>query len=133
MLSWMAQSAVTLAAVCGAMQPATAQTRRQPQRPPSISSGWAATIAALHRLAAQRVAEVAGLARFQGHPVFLCGKSHPLSVPPKALLPAEVQPFKALLDEASGSHTGSPQGALIVNGVMHDYFLAPARRSRSRK
>ena len=44
-------------------------------------------------------------------------------VPPKALLPAEVQPFKVLLDEASGGRTGSPQGALIVNGVMHDYFF----------
>ena len=52
------------------------------------------------------------------------------SVPPKLFLPAEVEPYKELLDDASNRRTGSPQAALMVNGLVHDYFLAPAPPSK---
>lgn len=45
------------------------------------------------------------------------------AVPPRLFLPAEVVPYKDLLDEASGRRVGSPQAALMVNGVVHDYFF----------
>lgn len=45
------------------------------------------------------------------------------AVPPRLFLPAEVEPYKDLLDEASGRRVGSPQAALVVNGVVHDYFF----------
>jgi hypothetical protein len=44
-------------------------------------------------------------------------------VPPRLFLPSEVEVYKDLLDEASGGRTGSPQAALMVNGVVHDYFF----------
>ena len=45
------------------------------------------------------------------------------SVPPTLFLPAEVEPYKEQLDDASTRRTGSPQAALVVNGVVHDYFF----------
>ncbi len=45
------------------------------------------------------------------------------SVPPTFFLPSEVALFKDQLDEASNRRAGSPQGALVVNGVVHDYFF----------
>lgn len=45
------------------------------------------------------------------------------SVPPTLFLPDEVSPLKDLLDEASNRRVGSPQAALVVNGVVHDYFF----------
>jgi hypothetical protein len=45
------------------------------------------------------------------------------AVPPKLFLPDEVDPYKDQLDEASNRRIGSPQAALMVNGVVHDYFF----------
>jgi hypothetical protein len=45
------------------------------------------------------------------------------AVPPALFLPAEVEPYKDKLDEASNRRTGSPQAALVVDGVVHDYFF----------
>lgn len=45
------------------------------------------------------------------------------AVPPTLFLPSEVEVFKDQLDEASNRRTGSPQAALMVNGVVHDYFF----------
>jgi hypothetical protein len=45
------------------------------------------------------------------------------AVPPALFLPADVEPYKDQLDEASNRRTGSPQAALLVNGVVHDYFF----------
>lgn len=45
------------------------------------------------------------------------------SVPPTGLLPDEVVPYKDQLDHASNRRVGSPQAALVVNGVVHDYFF----------
>ena len=50
-------------------------------------------------------------------------KSVRSSVPPVAMLPVEVRPYKEILDAASGGNTGSPQIAFIVNGVVFDYFF----------
>lgn len=45
------------------------------------------------------------------------------AVPPTLFLPDEVDPYKDQLDEASNRRIGSPQAALMVNGVVHDYFF----------
>lgn len=45
------------------------------------------------------------------------------AVPPSLFLPNEVVPHKDQLDEASNRRVGSPQAALVVNGVVHDYFF----------
>lgn len=45
------------------------------------------------------------------------------AVPASFFLPAEVKPLKDKLDIASGGGTGSPQGALLVNGEVHDYWF----------
>ena len=45
------------------------------------------------------------------------------AVPPTLFLPDEVVPYKDQLDEASNRRIGSPQAALMVNGVVHDYFF----------
>ena len=45
------------------------------------------------------------------------------AVPPTLFLPDEVDPYKDQLDEASNRRVGSPQAALVVNGVVHDYFF----------
>jgi hypothetical protein len=45
------------------------------------------------------------------------------AVPPRLFLPDEVVPYKDQLDEASSRRIGSPQAALVVNGVVHDYFF----------
>lgn len=44
------------------------------------------------------------------------------SVPSNMFLPAEVRPYKDLLDTASGGIPGSPQAAVIVDGQVYDYF-----------
>lgn len=49
-------------------------------------------------------------------------KSINASVPPAMFLPADVKPLKAVLDEASAGGVGSPQVAVVVNGVVFDYF-----------
>lgn len=43
-------------------------------------------------------------------------------VPSTFFLPAEVKPFKAKLDEASGGRSGSPQTAILVNGEIFDSY-----------
>ncbi len=43
-------------------------------------------------------------------------------VPSRAVLPPEVAPFKEMLDEASGGRAGSPKGAPVVDGQIHDLF-----------
>jgi hypothetical protein len=43
-------------------------------------------------------------------------------VPSRAFLPPEVAPLKEMLDEASGGRAGSPKGALVVDGRIHDFF-----------
>ena len=43
-------------------------------------------------------------------------------VPPAFFLPADVKPLKSLLDDASAGRAGSPQAAVIVDGVVFDYF-----------
>ncbi len=114
-------AAVILATVCGAVQPAAAQ----PPAAPAIHFIWMGS----HDCPPCIVWQRNELPKLQASPDFKAirfsyvEKAIRAPVPPKALLPAEVQPFKALLDEASGGRTGSPQGALIVNGVMHDYFF----------
>lgn len=45
------------------------------------------------------------------------------AVPPTLFLPDEVAVYKDQLDEASSRRVGSPQAALMVNGVVHDYFF----------
>lgn len=45
------------------------------------------------------------------------------TVPPAFFLPAEVRPLKPLLDNAGSGHVGSPQAAVIVDGVVFDYFF----------
>jgi hypothetical protein len=45
------------------------------------------------------------------------------AVPASFFLDAEVRPYKEILDQANSGRGGSPQGALLVNGVLHDYFL----------
>ena len=117
-------AAITLAALSGAMQPATAQTP-PPASAPAIHFIWMGS----HDCPPCIVWQRNELPKLQASPDFKAirfsyvEKDIRSPVPPKALLPAEVQPFKALLDEASGGRSGSPQGALIVNGVMHDYFF----------
>ena len=44
------------------------------------------------------------------------------TIPSKIFLPAEVVPLKEKLDEASGGRSGSPKGALVVNGEVYDFF-----------
>lgn len=43
-------------------------------------------------------------------------------VPSRVFLPPEVAPLKEMLDEASGGRAGSPKGALVVDGRIHDFF-----------
>jgi hypothetical protein len=43
-------------------------------------------------------------------------------IPPKFFLPPEVAPLKEKLDIASGGRSGSPKGALVVNGEIFDFF-----------
>lgn len=43
-------------------------------------------------------------------------------IPLRIFLPAEVAPLKEKLDEASGGRSGSPKGALVVNGEIYDFF-----------
>ncbi len=45
------------------------------------------------------------------------------AVPPSFFLDAEVKPYKDQLDEANAGRGGSPQGALLVDGKVYDYFL----------
>jgi len=44
-------------------------------------------------------------------------------VPPAALLPPELRPFKNQLDVASGGRSGSPHQAFIVEGQIYDYWF----------
>ena len=44
------------------------------------------------------------------------------SVPPAMFLPPDVKPLKSLLDDASAGGAGSPQVAVVVDGVVSDYF-----------
>lgn len=44
------------------------------------------------------------------------------TVPPLVFLPDDVKPYKDILDVASGGGMGSPQAALLVDGVVFDYF-----------
>lgn len=47
-------------------------------------------------------------------------------VPGLFLLPDEVKPYKAVLDQASGGNMGSPHYAILVDGVLQHYgFSAP--------
>ena len=50
-------------------------------------------------------------------------KSIRSAVPARFFLPLEVRPYKEQLDEASAGRTGSPHFALLVNGVVHDYYF----------
>jgi hypothetical protein len=50
-------------------------------------------------------------------------KSVGSSVPPSLFLDSDVRPYKEKLDYASAGRAGSPQGALIVNGEVFDYFV----------
>jgi len=45
------------------------------------------------------------------------------AVPPSIFLDADVKPYKEKLDHANSGRGGSPQGALIVDGEVFDYFL----------
>jgi hypothetical protein len=44
-------------------------------------------------------------------------------VPPSIFLDEDVKPYKDKLDQANSGRGGSPQGALIVDGEIFDYFL----------
>ena len=44
------------------------------------------------------------------------------AVPSRMFLPEEVKPMKDLLDAAGNGRGGSPQGALLVDGQVYDYF-----------
>lgn len=116
-------AAVILATVCGAVQPAAAQA--QPPAAPAIHFIWMGSHDCPPCVVWQRneLPKLQASPDFKAIRFFYVEKAIRAPVPPTALLPAEIQPFKALLDEASGGRTGSPQGALIVNGVMHDYFF----------
>jgi hypothetical protein len=46
------------------------------------------------------------------------------SVPAAVFLPADVKPYKEQLDAASGGNRGSPQTAMLVDGVVVDYYFA---------
>ena len=43
-------------------------------------------------------------------------------VPPRFFLPDDVKPYKDYLDEASSGIRGSPQAAILVDGIVYDYF-----------
>ena len=45
------------------------------------------------------------------------------TVPASLFLPSEVKPFKDKLDIASGGRAGSPQFAILVDGVVYDYYF----------
>lgn len=45
------------------------------------------------------------------------------AVPPSFFLPDALKPLKDKLDYANSGRAGSPQGALIVDGEVYDYFL----------
>ena len=44
------------------------------------------------------------------------------AVPARFFLPSQVKPYKEKLDVASGSMSGSPQVAILVNGEVYDYI-----------
>ena len=48
-------------------------------------------------------------------------------VPGLFLLPDEVKPYKAVLDEASGGNMGSPHYAILVDGVLRTTVSARRR------
>lgn len=50
-------------------------------------------------------------------------KSVASAVPPAWFLDAAVKPLKDKLDAANAGRGGSPQGALLVDGEVYDYFL----------
>jgi len=50
-------------------------------------------------------------------------KSIGSEVPSAFFLPADVKPYKDILDTADGANRGSPQAALIVNGQVYDYWF----------
>lgn len=50
-------------------------------------------------------------------------KSVKSGVPPGMYLDADVRPYKDKLDYANSGRGGSPQGALLVDGEVFDYFL----------
>lgn len=43
-------------------------------------------------------------------------------VPPRIFLPDEIKKYKEILDVAGAGRRGSPQVAVIVNGLVYDYF-----------
>ena len=45
------------------------------------------------------------------------------SVPSSIFLPANVKPYKELLDIANAGNPGSPQVALLVDGKVYDYYF----------
>lgn len=44
-------------------------------------------------------------------------------VPPAFFLPADVKPYKSVLDAAGNGGPGSAQVAILVDGKVHDYFF----------
>jgi hypothetical protein len=50
-------------------------------------------------------------------------KSIKSSVPSAIFLPSDVKAHKEKLDEAGGGNTGAPQAALLVNGLVYDYWF----------